>query len=621
MITIETLAGTSVDVHEPTRSDFAYNLNGAFQYTLSHWIYKVLDIMGTGIGRFLGSALVEFLDIIKPELVDYVAPLLTDILENPELPQGLRTMLENIQGESGQAASTLLMGLGTTAGSAAIGSMMNSLMSPATYWINQQLRPARLGIQEAYSMKWRGLISDAQLHSHLGDQGWGGGMIDNFEKIVVPRFDISTFINMERRGLVEKESVIAELMRRGYTEYAAKLIFKSTEMIPSPGDLVSMAVREAFHPALIEKYQYMDNFPTEFGNWMEKMGYSKEWAEKYWVAHWRLPSINNGFEMLHRGEIDMDTMRDLLRTADIAPVWHEPLIQIAYHPYTRVDVRRMHDIDVLSDEELLQAYKDLGYDEEKAGKMAEFTIKYNQSTNRETTKGEILKGYRLGILSPEQARDSLIALDYPQATALYYLSLEDYRLTQDEIEEQLKYIKNLYISGVNSLSETIGLLGQLELNAERMERLLQSWRIEFTQKTKRPTKNELNTFVKQGIIEWIDYEFQLKKLHYPAYIISWYKKNLLAEMQAEANEVAEKQAKEVERLAVSAEATEYQRARAEVNYLLAIANVNLTECAYMIEAAETPEGFELYREQWWVYKKRIEGLKAQRAELTLEWRE
>ncbi|GAI43190.1 unnamed protein product, partial [marine sediment metagenome] len=66
-----------------------------------------------------------------------------------------------------------------------------------------------------------------------------------------------------------------------------------------------MAVREAFHPELIAKYHYMDNFPPEFAEYMAKQGFSVEWAQRWWVAHWRLPSISAGFDMLHRGQISV----------------------------------------------------------------------------------------------------------------------------------------------------------------------------------------------------------------------------------------------------------------------------------------------------------------------------
>lgn len=617
MITIETLAGTSVNVEEPKRNDFPYNLNGALQYTLAHHVYKILDIMGVGIGRFLGSALVEFLDIIKPELVTYVSPMLTELLENPKLPDGLRTMLESIQGESGQAASTLLMGLGSTVGGAALGSVVNTLMSPATYWLNDQMNPARVAPREAYTMYWRGLLSEDELNRQLRDQGWGEKLMANWQKVLQPRFDIGMLINLMRRGLVSRDAIRAELINRGYKEGATQLLFDGLNPIPPPGDLVSMAVREAFHPDLIAKYHYLDNFPPEFATWMNKQGYTTDWAQKYWVAHWRLPSIGNAFQMLHRGEINLDEMRDLLRTADIAPIWHDPLIQIAYSPYTRVDVRRMHKLGVLDDAALIKSYMDLGYNRNRAVKMAQFTILYNQGAERDTTKSELLKGYGLGILNQQQAISSLVSLGYPNDTAQYYIALEDYKAAQSRINDELGRIKTLFMSSVNTRSEVIGLLGQLEITSERMNKTLYQWTLEKKGKISRPTKSELNQFVKRGIIGFPAYTDQLRKRFYTDSAIIWYKQNLLIDMQEETNKAEEDAAKELERIQQAAESTYYQKERASINYYITVAQCNLVECAYMMEQAETPEGAQMFRDEWWNYKRQIAYLKADRANLAL----
>lgn len=621
MIEIQTLAGTTVNVAEPKRSDFDNNLNGALQYTLAHFIYKVLDIMGVGLGRFVGSFLVEFLDIIKPELVRYVSPFFDELLENPELPTGLREMLESITKDEGQSASTLLMGLGSSAGSAAIGSVVNSLMSPATYWLNQKLRPARLSPNEAWALRWRNLINEQTLYKHLQDAGWGPHLSERFAGILRPRLSDDTLISLMWRGEASRSDVVTELRHRGYTDDTINNAFIISRHIPPPQDLIAMAVREAFHPGLIEKYHYMDNFPPDFAAWMDKMGYDRAWAEKYWVAHWRLPSIQSGFEMLHRGEIGDAEIRDLLRTADIAPIWHEPLIQIAYAPYTRVDVRRMHKINVLGPDDLVRAYMDLGYNEERAQKMAEFTIKYNTESETEATKAEILKGYRLGVL---YHRDTLLALQglgYSEELARYYIQLEDYHRLQEDLDEQIKLIQGLFLAGDITRIEAHEQLSLLDLTARRISILLKQWNIKKKAQIQRPTKSELETFVKRGIITIPEYRDELEKRGYPAYIRAWYKQNLLVEMDLEATEAEQQAAKEIERLAQATEKTEYQIVIADLNYQIAVAQKEIVHMTYVLEQDITPERRDTLYKRLWERRERIARLKMRRARATLHYRE
>ncbi|GAH79863.1 unnamed protein product, partial [marine sediment metagenome] len=75
--------------------------------------------------------------------------------------------------------------------------------------------------------------------------------------------------------------------------------------------------------------------------WAGKKGLSKEWSERYWAAHWNLPSPQQGFEMLHRGVINVSELNMLLRALDVMPFWRDKLTAIAFRRLTRVDIRRM----------------------------------------------------------------------------------------------------------------------------------------------------------------------------------------------------------------------------------------------------------------------------------------
>ena len=138
-----------------------------------------------------------------------------------------------------------------------------------------------------------------------------------------------------------------------------------------------MAVREVFNPVIVEKFGQDEDFPEQFAEYAAQQGISRFWAEKYWEAHWVLPSVQMGYEMLHRRVIDMETLKQLLAAQDIMPGWRDALIDISYKPYTRVDIRRMHDVGVLNDDEVYESYLDLGYSPDKAKNMTEFTIRLN----------------------------------------------------------------------------------------------------------------------------------------------------------------------------------------------------------------------------------------------------
>ncbi|GAI05860.1 unnamed protein product, partial [marine sediment metagenome] len=78
-----------------------------------------------------------------------------------------------------------------------------------------------------------------------------------------------------------------------YTDVYKTLAYQ----IPPVADIITMAVREAFSPEIAAKFGQYQDFPPDLETYAGQKGLSKEWAERYWAAHWALPSPQQGFEM------------------------------------------------------------------------------------------------------------------------------------------------------------------------------------------------------------------------------------------------------------------------------------------------------------------------------------
>ena len=151
------------------------------------------------------------------------------------------------------------------------------------------------------------------------------------------------------RGVLSDDQMYMRMRELGYTDTRTKEIIQGWPIIPGPSDLFHLVAREAFEPDAIELMGLGDEFPVAQVEWLQKQGISEDWAKKYWYAHWEQPSIQAGYEMLHRDVIGLEALNMLFKTVEIPPFWRDKLIKIAYQPYTRVDVRRMHDMGVLDD--------------------------------------------------------------------------------------------------------------------------------------------------------------------------------------------------------------------------------------------------------------------------------
>jgi len=325
-----------------------------------------------------------------------------------------------------------------------------------SYAMAKALRPAR----PDESMAWRMAFTDKAMRpaviGALQDRGWSDSLIAAMEKANRQYTDSGAALALYRRGELNQAGFFAKLALLGFDPEAMIDIEKLKDLIPGPTDLVRMGVREAWRDDIAAKWGYDQDFPPEFATWMAKQGYGGDWAKRYWRAHWVLPGIVQGFEMRHRAVITDGELQELLRISDIPSEWRKRLTEVAYQPLTRVDVRRMHDMGVLTDADVKRSYLDLGYNDRDAERMTEFTIKYNDKTGsgdathyKDLTRSVVIQAYRKGVLTRDQAETRLMGLDYGMEEISILLELADW--TQ-EIEDAPDYAKE-YSRDIKSIVE------------------------------------------------------------------------------------------------------------------------------------------------------------------------
>lgn len=245
--------------------------------------------------------------------------------------------------------------------------------------------------------------------------------------------------------------------------------------IPPVADIITMAVREAFSPAIAERFGQYQDFPEPFAEWAAKKGLTEEWAKRYWAAHWSLPSPSQGFEMLHRGIINEDELRLLMRALDIMPFWRNKLMDMSYRRLTRVDVRRMYREGVLDEREVLEAYTQHGYAPENAKRMTEFTIRQTLSVMAKFTSQDVVSAYTKQMISRSEARSLLDMLGVRRADMDYIISTADYKRIWALTEQKITAVRNLYKRGVYEENNARDKLSKLDLPAERINVLMEQW--------------------------------------------------------------------------------------------------------------------------------------------------
>ena len=365
---------------------------------------------------------------------------------------------------------------------------------------------------------------EAAIRKILADTGYPDEQIDLLFLAVKRSYDEGSVRDLYLRGVLTKSQMFERMRNLGYDDKRIEEVIQSWTIIPGPGDLFHLVAKEAFEPDIIKHYGYDEEFPVDQIKWLKMQGISEDWARKYWYAHWETPSIQAGYEMLHRNVIDYKELNDLFRTIEIPPFWRDKLTKIAFMPYTRVDTRRMHKAGVLSTEELINAYMDVGYDLEHATKMTEFTITYNADSGKKLTKAQVINGFDEYLLTYDEAKTMLIAIKYTEDQADFMLTVTDYERTKKYNATVEKTIKKRFLLSLITDAQTRDKLNELNLPGEKVTILLNQWTLDKYDNLKIPSKGDLNTFLDNKIIDDVTYREEMFRLGYSHKHIDWYVK-------------------------------------------------------------------------------------------------
>jgi len=365
----------------------------------------------------------------------------------------------------------------------------------------------------------------------LKEHGFDETQIDNLFLAQYNTLDEGTLRTLYLRGHINESRLYERMRELGYTDVRTSEMVKTWEVLPGPQDLFQMVAREAFEPDIYRRLGLDQEFPTEQIEYLEKQGINRGWAEKYWIAHWDEPSIGQGFEMLHRGVITPSELDLLFRAVEIPSFWRDKLTKIAYSPYTRVDVRRMHDVGILDDSQLIKSYMDLGFDSDKALNMANFTIRFNADKEVQLTRGATLESYNEGLISRAEAKAILREQDYSDELAEYYLTLEDYNRDKSLQKQRIDNTKEELLLNRITSATARSRLNQMGLRGELIDIYLDTWELDRYKYASLPSKSEIDRFLVKGIIDQGQWRTVMERHGFSSQHASWYLEDLKRELE------------------------------------------------------------------------------------------
>ena len=496
----------------------------------------------------------------------------------------------------------------------------------ASYYMDSQLRSFRPSPAETVVMGYRGKLTDKSIELYLKDLGLPDDVMSGYKEITKPLLTAFEYQVLWRRKVLSDSELNSVLSKLGMSADTIAAVKSLGDVIPGSQDLITMAVKEAFDDSISSQFQHDENFPADFATWAERQGLSADWAKKYWRAHWQLPSPQQVFEMLHRlrpgiaqDPVTAETVSTYLRMADYSPFWRDKLQAISYAPLTRVDVRRMYKVGVLSEAQVKDAYLDLGYDDSRAQALTAFTIAFEPEEETGVVRSSVTSAYKSGFIDKGKAQSMLSAGGYDATTISFYLDSIDFTNSLDIQNIKLANIKKRYIEGVTDETTVNQEINMLNLPGERVLALLELWTTERDNQTQLPTTAQAEKFYEMSIITRDEFIKVFKLRGYTDETIKWTLERIALEAQALAAKEAEAAQKEADSLAKSKTANVYQKNRADLDLIIARSKEQLADIAVVLNG-ELDEFQEAdYKEKSLEIKKYITAVNVRKAELKQEF--
>ena len=472
------------------------------------------DVLKRGILMIIQHLEVE----AKPD-IDKLIP--EEFLEMPYYKDLKKYVEEN----AGKKPIPLLAIAGMIGGSVVgtgVGMGLGGFGRDISNWFNAWRRPTPLDINILAYAKHTGKLDDATIDTNYASLGYN----DNYKEVLFdfykPKLPPTTLLEAEKRIEKLDYDITKALKQHGFNDKEISILRELSYAYPSPTDFIRFAVREVFTEDKETQEALSAEFPEDIVPYAEKAGMRKDVLEWYWKAHWELPSPSQVYEMLHRLNPDVlavrgeaykemgldlsklettkETVEFYLKQADYDKRWRQRLLAISYNPLTRVDLRRIYELGLIDDNELLARLMEVGYTKKDAELMVEFYKTFRQEEARTFAKTEIKYLLYYGIIGEAEAKVMLERLGYTEEDAKTMIELWKVKLAEKDMRETQKFVRDAYALGEITREEAERILREAGLSEEVITVVLDKEDKRRLKSVKLPSASTVVKWLKLGVI-------------------------------------------------------------------------------------------------------------------------
>jgi len=292
----------------------------------------------------------------------------------------------------------------------------------------------------------RGFKTLEQLQTDLAKYGLNKDRVNELlstRALLLGLADIKTAL---QRGLISEVEHDTLLSQNGLAPGNIELLKSVYPLLPSPTDITHMADKHIFAPDIPQIFGQNSELDSGYTASMELWGIDSDWTKKLWASHWSLPGLQETFDLWHRGFITDDELNVYFKLTDILPFFREKLKLLSHQLIGRVDIRRFYHVGVYTQQDVHNAFIKLGYSADDAQKQTDFTVENDRLSElpkqvkiRTLTESMVVKAYKEGILSQQDAINRLGQVGYLPQDAALILQLETQTASIAKVANKTQY--------------------------------------------------------------------------------------------------------------------------------------------------------------------------------------
>ncbi|MGH7376863.1 MAG: hypothetical protein ACREKK_05545, partial [Candidatus Methylomirabilales bacterium] len=168
-------------------------------------------------------------------------------------------------------------------------------------------------------------------------------------------------------------------------------------------------------------------------------------------------------------------LEGLFRAAEIPTIWRDRFVRIAFAPYTRVDLRRLRQQGLITHEQVIEGYMDLGYDADKAAVLTEFAELDAGAEERALAKGEVINLFGAELIDRDTAQQLLEATGLAPHWAAMRLDLAQSQKAQQAQDRRINVVRSRYLAFKATRTEAAAALDGVAVPFETREALIAEW--------------------------------------------------------------------------------------------------------------------------------------------------